>query len=492
MSSQGEGRPISERLVVSTLLKFSTQQRQRFVLYLDSPYFKVHKDIPGFFRVLDDHLVEHGEQITDEVLYGLLYPEKAHDSPRLNRLFFKLLEALTNFLAQEHFQRQKELSKVFSLNEMLEWRFDELFWKKHKKTLKELEEAKFNSESALADIIQFRLGFANYLLRNTSKGEIMETLTQILREQMGLDYLVQLKLYTAMVNRSLISGLALTIPKPVPGHGTDTTFPLVGLYECVLEMQEAMMAKDLDQAMACYLKLKDSLVKQIDRLDEKEAIDLYHHGLNFLSAWDVSYFSDLDHLAEKYFWTARITRQMLSLGRLDWMDFYNHSISLVSHLKDLEAARELLDEVGDKLAGDEREAAAAFVNGLIQYAEGKFKEAGLCFFNVVVLTRVQLINIHCRGMYLRCLYESGDFASIDSHNEALRQYLIRASKSGEIAQEKIAQFHTFNKHLKASVKEMMRPQKKLKKLRELKEKVKNSETAFKGWLLEKLEEAGAP
>lgn len=485
---------LRERIAVDALLSLSAEQRERFGLYLASPYFKVRQETEQFYQFLLSKIIPDPGEITDEEFYRELLQGVPFKSAHLTRQFFLLLESLMDFFAEEQFQRDKTPRQVQALAELQTWRLDGLYTRKHKKIGKSLEEGNLNSESKIRLRIQYLRGLVSFLLDEGAEKEVMVRLVEAYQLQLSLNYLVSLKLYAAMLNRELLStdSIPKEVKTPEQPHTGQEQIPLILMFEHVVDMWKAVVHENAQLALTHYSRLKALLDKEEGELEDSEAEDLFVYALNFGSRYDsrTHELPDFDPKGEMYHWLSRILALNLKVGRLDWRVVYG-VVVLLLRMNKIQEANEVLEKVDGKFVSDPLNNSLNFIKGMISYNEGDFKEAWRSFLAILGENRLTLVNIHGRTMLLRCLYELGE-SDLESNSESFRMYLRRSGgKSSGLSPAKLESFKNFNRLvLKVAKTVHIQGEKRRKRnLENLKVLVEETDTVAKDWLLKMIDDA---
>lgn len=479
---------LRERIAVDTLLSLSAEQRERLGNYLNSPYFKISPETGRFYQLLVARSIPDPGDLSDEDFFKEVFPGEAFQNQRLNRQFFLFMKAVMDFFAQEKFQRGSLTRQIGALDEMQTWRLDGLYTRKHKKIAKSLGLSELNSEEKIHQRLKYLRGLLAFYFREGEEKKVMDTLTLAHRVQLGLCYLVSLKLRAAMLNRELLSTdkIPEDIRPPQPPANSLRDLPLILMFENVVEMWRAVLDQQTELAFEKYNALKHLLNTHEKELDAAEVEDLYVYAHNFCSHFDgqAHAMPNFSPEAEMYHWFSQLMVPSLKIGRLDWRYVYNY-VNLLLRMEKIKEANELMKKVEGKFVSDPQNNSLNFIKGMIAYRDKDFKSAWRFFLKILGESRLTLVNIHGRTMLLRCYFELGD-SELEANSESFRLYLWRSGgKSSGLSPAKLATFKNFNRLVPQLARGIAIPDEKRRKktLERLEKQIQKTNTVGKEWML---------
>lgn len=452
---------------------------ERLRIYLESPTFNRSKPV----RALYEHYVQtmraDGDLQEDAALFALIFPDEAYDPTKLKNLRAALQRKLDDFLAYESFSQDEALQHWLQLRQLNVLNESHYFPKYHQKALERMQQQPIEEEQRQLGLTHLaeELETAQTRLDDRSQGD-----THVSAYHHAWQYfqLHTIKFLVRQANRGAIVGQSADtahaeILLQLMQVGDDA-LPALQLYNCLLGVFRDVEDKTRFQA------LRDLLHRLGPQLAAADASDIYtgaiNHCIRRINTGDAAFATDMLALYQEM----DALDLLLLHGRLPAAQFKN-MVGLALRFRAFEWAQLVIDRYGSRLDQDPHGNAAAFNQGMLDFARNSFDTAERCFNQVLQGFEDVFYGLDARSYLLRIHYETGNWLGLESLAESFKMYLKRNKRIPKAHREsylrtalffgKLAKFSDWN-------------HKGLAKLRK-----EILETAFaatsKQWLLQKID-----
>ena len=129
---------------------FSEKELKSFELFINSPYFNSNKNLPRLFSLFKKYLSTTKEsEITEEFLYGRLFPGKKYSYGIMKNLISEMFSLCEEFLANTAVVNEKAFDFEQGLRRLDNYNIrslDKLFFAEYKQLEKQLEYSVLSSD----------------------------------------------------------------------------------------------------------------------------------------------------------------------------------------------------------------------------------------------------------------------------------------------------------------------------------------------------------
>lgn len=101
--------------IVRYIQQLSAKDRERFYLFVSSPYFNQHDKTRELLDLILEKIENVGQILDREKIYKRLFPREAFDEQKLHNVMSYLKKLYNRFLAQQHYEKQPFREQLYTL-----------------------------------------------------------------------------------------------------------------------------------------------------------------------------------------------------------------------------------------------------------------------------------------------------------------------------------------------------------------------------------------
>jgi len=414
--------------LIQSLSKLSKKEVERFLLFVQSPYYNSSKQV----KILTEYLLIHfcnfnNKNCNKESIFQHIYPNSKFNYVQLRRLFSTTLSLLEEMLINEYRNRNEMSSHLDLLNVLIAKKMD-----------KRIEKARRKIEDILALPDNFKHAdeyYLKYKMINTLDEWYLSNLDfsksfymQQKVDALDTHYIIE-KLYqsSGMMNREReLKGRNKSIAYKYPlidsiNHHINNCNKYTN--EIVLNVYYKIYKSLVDaNDEENYFELCALVEKHIDLFDRSDGADIYVNLMNFaarkINEGKAQFFS---HIFE-------IQKNMLEKGFL--IDngvmthlSYQNLITTALGLKEYKWARNFIEKYQLYLPQNIKNNAYNY-NLAVYYCEtNNYKKAHDLLVNIEYNNLIYKLN--ARAMLLRVYFETDAVRAFEAHTTAFKVYLMR-------------------------------------------------------------------
>jgi hypothetical protein len=475
---------MQESRLVKHIESLSARERERFRLFVESPYFNRHEKTIKLLEIILKALNSSRPNLKKEKVFSKLFPGEQFEEQPLHNVMSYLKKLFYRFLSIKHLEEQDFLEPLFTLEAAYENNQFDLLKNRGKQVEKNLKKNQFQNNEFF--YTQYRL---NYLLGYYAaqyEDRTKSTLFQKMLNNLDRFYIVEklrnschLTANMIMLNTNynfhFLDELLNYIQDNMADFEDDLS--IIMYYTILMSLREENNPEH-------YKKLIDILTNDVSGLSSEDQGDLYSFANNYcirqINNGHSNYQRELFQLYEQGLKTGLI----LDNGILsEWN--YKNITSLACSLKEFEWAENFIQTYKDTLNAPRRENAYNYNLAHLYYNKKMYNEA----LSVLLLVQFTDVKYHLNTTFLllRTYFALKDTEAVLSLIETFRIYVIRNQKMTLELKRGYTNFLKFAKQLVLLKHHASTyPKKKLReKLDTLKTKIGSTKNLInRYWLLE--------
>ncbi|MEL7121447.1 MAG: hypothetical protein AAFO07_18510, partial [Bacteroidota bacterium] len=412
--------------LIKHLTTLSKKERERFRLFVISPYFNQHQKTIELLELIYDHLERPIDIMpTKKELFNKLFSGQQYDEQQVHNILSYLKKIYHKYLAQRHFEESTLLDELHTVEQAYDLKQYDLMNNRAKQLEKKLKQSKHrNSEYYHTNYrMNHVLGFyyANYIDRTKS-----ETLQKMLFDLDNYFLIEKLKNCCHLVANSILLntkydyGLFNELVNYVETNKAKfDEDPVVIMYYTIL-----MSLLD-ERNEKHYEDMKAMLNEKIASLSDSDANLLYSFSYNYcirqINQGKVVYQRELFQLYQK-----GLENGLLLPGGIISEWDYKNVITLGSKLKEFDWTEDFIESYKEKLPIRQKENAYRFNLANFYYNQKKYEDT-LHTLQHVQFTDVKY-HLNTTFLILRSHYDLKNYESSLATIDTLRVYVLRSKK----------------------------------------------------------------
>ncbi len=474
--------------LIKILTSLSTKECNKFVLFVQSPYFNKDEYIVRLLKYLKKlHPAFKEATIEKTLIFKKVFKNEPFDYLKLRRLFSATLKLLEQFFLSEYQQERKIDSQIDLLSTLKDRGIDKRFHKNHLKAQALIDDNQLINSQSYLNQYNYLYQLDEWLVESGDFGK--PELLQNAIDNLDRFYVLE------KLNRSMVMLNRRTILQ-TRSKDQHFTYPLIDQILAYLEQNEALF-KD-DPGVLIYYKRYISLINQNDEESYFDLCKLVEENIERFSIKNGRslYFSLLNYAAEKinngnssfFKHSFEIQKKMLAKGFLlqngvlPDLSFRNLVTSALA-LKEFKWTLQFIEDY-HKLLPKNIRANAYNYNLANYYCEvNEYDKAQNLLWNVEY--KNVMYNLNAKAMLLHIFYETKAEEALDSHISAFKVYLMRNKKITNERYKRYYNLFRFTATLhKIRMEATFTPKKESRvRMDKLKEKIeKSGRLPFKRWL----------
>lgn len=425
------------------LRKLSKEERQRFQIYLQSPYCNPHPRLCDLYEAILKYAPEfEHKKLTKEGLQKQLYGEKAYRDQKIADEISLLYRRLKDFLGEERKKQETILDEIDSLHALSEKGLNDLFeieFRRHEKNLLQrpfLDEAYHRQQLALASVRNDHFG--RQLLRTQHEG--------LEKKHQALD-----QYYLAIKLRESCEALNRQ-------HIINTEVPILLTDVLIQSLSKANHPYRKIPVIDAYFHIYQALAHPEDEQHYEEMLEILDLYASFFAPAENramykyaqnSCIRRINQGAEGYEEKLFAIYQTLINNELIFFEEelahtdYKNIVSLALKLGKLEWAHDFLHGFAERLAPAFQENAFRYAQAAYLTEKGETTQA-LNLLQAISYTDI-FYQLSARILILRIYYQLKDYDSLSYQINAFRHFLGR---NKEIEKDKRNQYLQYLSWLK--------------------------------------------
>lgn len=403
-----------------TLESISVKEKRRFGEFVASPFFNKREDVARLYGWL-----QQGKPLEPrEQVFRHLYPKIAFDRQKLALTMSRLQRLAEQFLAYQHW-RGKQSAFEIDLLQVFRHRGLELHFEETLRTAKStLEQQPLRNADYYASRRQLMWEEARFgQKKNATDLKILSRLSDnadVLWVTQKLHYLCLHRTQQVLYKSREEFRLSREVEEILLKYGL-LEVPTVLIWYYCLKMLEN------PDSQAFFAKFKQPLLEQGHLFDASEIRDLFLFAINYcirqVNEGHTSFFHDI----MDFYKNGLSKGYLLENGVLSRFTYHNIVAAGLQTLE-FEWVEDFIARYKNALERTYRESSYSFNLARLEFKRKRYDDA----LRLLQHTNYYdpLLSLAARTMSLKIYYETGEFDLLDSHLEALKNYIRRKTSLG--------------------------------------------------------------
>lgn len=472
--------------LVKHLAHLSKKDRDKFKLFVDSPYFNHHQKTKELLEIILQEIEgERKKKLGREQLFKQLFPRESYDDneQQLHNVMSYLKKLFHRFLAVEQFEKEEAEEQLYTIEHAKHANQIDLMKNRARQLEKKLDKAAYKDSKY--HYLSYRLNNLMGFYKGNYEDRSSSVFFQNMLDHFDRYYLIEklkncchLLANSMIVNTRYDFGIFEALLKFLSDEPELLEQePTVNLYYTIV-----MTLLD-EQDPSNYQKLKQILNgNDIKELSHDDVGNLYTFAYNYcirmINQGKRAYQRELFELYKE----AVKKEFIIKDNNLSEWD-YKNIVTLGCKLKEFEWTEKFIYAYKDKLPDEQRENAFSYNLGNLYYNKKQYNEA-IDQLNQTRFTDVKY-HLNTNFLMLRTYYDQQDTVALLSLIETFRVYVVRNKKMTNDEKRGYTNFLRFAKKLALLRQEPLGKKERIKKMDELHKKIEQSENVInKYWLLE--------
>lgn len=443
---------IVESKLAILLKTFNKPEFERFEKFVNSPFFNSSGQMVTLFNLLKKDHPEY-KTITKESIFSEFYSKEGYKDKKVRDLLSRMLELAQSFLSQLEFEKNKNTSSIFVMNQLIERNLERHFKSRYKESEKKLKDEKVIDENYLySEYMLMKLNrehvdiFKNVVygeeLSNIVNSEYQLFLNYVIHNVLSYTLLFSIRNYSInnVVNLEF-SDMVIEFLDKYPRQN----YPIITILRAIVDLQsrEGEKASELDTATY------EGLIKNLNENDETINLEMkrtiYIYLVNYTRLKSLifnKFFKDEHYRLMKY----SIENDLYpKLGNYFSEASYAvvASESLIN--KDFEWAEKFIEEFKHKLKNDVRENAYTLCMANLHYRKGNYDNA------LKSLVKVSADDIYyqlkVKNLQIKIHYELGDYEMCKNVIDSFRHFLGSVKQFPEFVRIRFVNYVNFTSRM---------------------------------------------
>ena len=470
--------------LIKYIKELSPKQRERFQLFVESPYFNQHEATTALLKIVLCSFKDAKISLVKEKVHKKLFPGEKYDEQQLHNVMSYLKKLYHRFLAIQRIESRPLEEQLLTLEAANDNNQFDLLKNRSKQLEKTLQKEKFKNSQY--HFINYRLnnliGFYEGGFIDRSKTERFQSMLYHLDSYFIAEKLRQSAVLTAntmLMNTKydfrFLDELLAYIEKNWDFYKENLTIALY--YSCINTLRDA-------NNPVHYQRLKSILDDHVEQLSAWERNDLYEFSQNYCVTQIHLGNSEFKNQLFEIYKHGLDTGHSLTQGILsEW--HYKNITTLGCNLKEFDWTENFIHQFKDFLLEDVRENAYNYNLANLNYNRKRYNDA----LSALLLVNFSDVNYHLGTTFLllRTYYALKDTEALLSLIETSRIYVMRNKKMTTFQKRGYSNFLRFARKLVLLKHHAGTYSKKVlgEKLENLAEKIQNTENVLhRYWLLE--------
>lgn len=430
--------------LVKYIKALSPKEREKFHLFVHSPYFNKHDKTVQLLEVIEKWLERPHTSLDKPVVFKKLFPKEKYDEQRLHNVMSYLKKLYHSFLAFRHFEETPFQGKLCTIEAAYESNQFDLMKNRGKLLEKDLDKHPYKDGHLYYTFYKLNkvMGYYITMYEDRSKPTQLQGMVDSLDRYYILEKLrhsCHILANTMMLNTAynfhFLKELLEYIKKNWEEYEHDT--PIVLYYTIYRSLEQ-------QDNPAAYQRLKYMLANEISLLSKDEQGDLYSFAINYcisrINQGDRDFQRELFQLYKQGLKSGLILdRGILS----EWN--YKNITALGCSLKEFEWTEDFIQTYKEKLLVERQENAYNYNLAHLYYNKKLYNEA----LSVLLLVQFTDVKYHLNTTFLllRTYYALKDTEALLALIETFRIYVMRNKKMTTEQKKGYTNFLRFAKKL---------------------------------------------
>lgn len=482
---------MEESKIVQYIFAFSAKERDKFVQFVESPFFNQHEKTIELLHIIVKQANRKYVKLEKKSVYAQLFPNKKYQEQKIHNLLANLKKLLHRYYAVSYLDENPLMGELMTIETAFKRKQFDLLKNRSKQLQKHLSDR--ISQDDTYYYVNYRmnnmLGYYSSTYVNRSKSTSLQTMMNHLDRYYILEKLknschlyAHHLLMNAKYDWSLLDDIVQYLQDHTEEFKDDNS---IHLYYTIL------MSLRSTEDNYYYLKLKELLVERVDQFSQLEKEDLYNFTNNYcilqINRGKSAYQEELFELYQQGLESEVIFQNDILT---EWN--YKNIVTLGAKLKRFDWTERFINEHKDKLPASQRENAYKYNLANLYYTKGKYQEV-LSNLLHVQYTDVKY-HLSSSFLLLRTYYKLEDTEAMLGLIDTFRIYVLRNNqmtsdqKKGyinflKLVKKLVLLKHQYHAYSKSEVRQ---------KLADLREKVLSTENVInRSWLVEECGEPSA-
>ena len=443
---------IEDSKLVILLKTFNKQEFERFEKFVNSPFFNSSEQLIALFSLLKGDHPDY-KTLTKELIFSHFYPEEEYKDKKVRDLLSRMLELAQIFLSQLEFEKNRNTSSIFVMNQFIQRNLERHFKSRYKESGKKLKEEYVIDENFLyAEYMMMKLKRDHAdIFRNVIYEEELSNIVNA-EYQLFLDYVI----YNVLSYTLLFSIRKYTINNEVNLEFSDMVIQFLDKYPRennpimkILRLFLDLQSRDSEPVSELDMTTYEVLIKKLDEndkainLDMKRTIYIYLVNYTRLKSLSFNKFFKDEHY--------RLLKYSIENDLYPKVGNYFSEASYVTVAseslihKDFEWAEKFIEEFKLKLKGDVRENAYTLCMANLNYRKGNYEKA------LKFLVKVSIEDIYyqlkVKNLQVKIHYELGDYEMCKSVIDSFRHFLGSVKQFPEFVRIRFVNYVNFTSRM---------------------------------------------
>lgn len=443
---------VADSKLIILLKTFSKQEFERFEKFVNSPFFNSSEQLISLFYILKKVHPDYN-YLSKEQIFKDFYPDEEYKDKKVRDLLSRMLELAQGFLSQLEYEKSRNVSSIFVMNQLLERNLERHFKTRYKEAEKKLREESIIDENYL---------YSEYMLMKLNREHVDLFKNVIYEEELSRIVNSEYELFLNYVIHNVLSyALLFSIRKYAVNNEVNLEFsdmviqfldkyprdkyPIISIFRSVLELQSRESEPVNETDTATYKEL-------IRTLDENDpAMNL--HTKRSIYVYLVNYTRLKSLVFNKFFKDEHYRLLKYSIENDLYPKVGNYfseasyvivaSESLIN--KDFEWAEKFIEEFKHKLKSEVRENAYTLCMANLHYRKGSYEKA------LKFLVKVSIEDIYyqlkVKNLQVKIHYELGDYEMCKSVIDSFRHFLGSVNQFPEFVKVRFVNYVNFTSRM---------------------------------------------
>lgn len=411
--------------MVKYISDLPAKDRERFRLFVESPYFNQHQKTIDLLDLILDSFERPSKGLKKEKIYLRLFPGTPYDEQQLYNVMSYLKKLFHQFLSIEHVESNELKNALYTVEYAYDHNLFDILKNRGKQLEKKLAQYPHHSNDYyFTDYrLHYTLGYYGAQYEDRSKSELFRRMLDSLDRFYMVEKLRNACHLTAnmiVMNTRYDFILLDEMIAHISAHWADfeKDYPVLVYYTILMSLRD-------EDNPAHYLRLKEMLEQWAEYLSQRELGDLYSFANNYcirqINLGQSLYQRELFDLYKQGLKTGLLyDNGLLS----EWV--YKNVTALGCSLKEFEWTEDFIQTYREKLSPHRRDNAYNYNLAHLYYSKKMYSEA-LSALLLVQFTDVKY-HLNTTFLMLRTYYALQDTEALMSLIETFRIYVIRNQK----------------------------------------------------------------
>ena len=417
--------PMQDSKLVKNLKKLDGKTRQRFKVYVNSPYFNQHKKTKTLLQYIYRHLDKNEQKLDRHLTFQKLFPGEPFSEQLLFNTMSSLKKLLHSFLAQQQYESRPFTEELYLLEYAYYHNQFDLLTNRAKHLDRQLSNYPFRDSDHYHARFRYLNTMAYYQVHHEdrSKTELLQALNDKLDRYYILEKLrhsCQLVTNELLINSqfefSFLDEVLAYYRKEQDRFSEDLSIHLY--YTILMSLRE-------DENPTHYQELKHLLKEKISHFSPREQSDLYSYANNFCVRQINKGYRDFQKELFELYQEGLTNGLIFTNGLLNEWNYKNITV-LGCILGEFEWTERFLETYKERLPEKPRENSYNYNMAHLNYSKRNYSEA----LDHLLLVRFSDVKYHLNynNLLLATYYALGDTEALISLLDTFRIYVIRNRK----------------------------------------------------------------